>query len=93
MTEYLDESEICAYLKISPDQLKRIKQRREIAWYKFGGRARYTREDADDYAERQRVKALIQRPALVAGEKKRSPGRPVSTSLEAQLWQPGQKVV
>jgi excisionase family DNA binding protein len=90
MTRYLSESDACEILGVSIHQLRRIRERREIAWYKFGGTVHFKEEDIEDYAERQRTKAL-DKPSLFPMEVRRGPGRPQKTYESGYV--PGMKVV
>lgn len=88
MSEYMTADEVCQKLHISINQLNRIRQRREITFFKFGGAPRFRVEDVEDYAERQCIKAeKLSRCARM----EKAAEQPVYQI--GQVYVPGMKVV
>lgn len=57
LPELLPERQAAARLGMSADTLRRIRSRGEIAYFKIGGRPRYTEQHIIDYLQRNEVPA------------------------------------
>jgi len=56
--ELLTVAEVAELLKISIPGVRRLQQRRLIAFFKIGGSVRFTKSDITSYLERRRVKTI-----------------------------------
>ena len=57
--ELLDVAEVAEFLKISVSGVRRLQQKRQIPFFKVGGRVRFTRSDIVEYLKHRRVAAIF----------------------------------
>lgn len=60
---YLDKHEAAAYLGVKPWSLDYLVRTGQLGFFKIAGKRRFTKEDLDKYAARNRVAALVEQPA------------------------------